>query len=73
VVVLAATAAPEAVPASAGVVSSDVDELVTAAHRLVDDPGQAAAMGAAGRAHALKNFGLDRFLGDWDQLLQGVV
>jgi Glycosyl transferases group 1 len=73
VIVLAATAAPEAVPSSAGVVSSDVDELAMAARRLVDDPEQAAAMGAAARSHALKYFGLDRFLSDWDQLLEGVV
>jgi hypothetical protein len=73
VLVLAATAAPEAVPPSAGVVTSDVGELATAARRLVDDPELAAAMGAAARAHALKHFGLDRFLGDWDQLLQGVA
>jgi hypothetical protein len=73
VLVLAATAAPAAVPTSAGVVSSDVDELVSAARRLVDDPEQAAAMGAAARAHALKYFALDRFLSDWDQLLGGVV
>jgi hypothetical protein len=73
VLVLAATAAPAAVPTSAGVVSSDVDELVSAAHRLVDDHEQAAAMGAAARAHAVKYFGLDRFLCDWDHLLEGVV
>jgi outer membrane murein-binding lipoprotein Lpp len=73
VIVLAATAAPEAVPPSAGVVSSDVRELVAAARRLVNDPEQAAAMGTAARAHALKYFSLDRFLSDWDQLLEGVV
>jgi hypothetical protein len=73
VLVLSATAAPEAVPPSAGVVSSDVGELVVAARRLVDDPEQADAMGSAARAHALKHFGLDRFLTDWDQLLEGVV
>jgi glycosyltransferase involved in cell wall biosynthesis len=73
VLVLAATAAPEAVPSSAGVVSSDVRELAAAARRLADDPEQAASMGAAARAHAVKHFGLNRFLSDWDQLLEGVV
>jgi glycosyltransferase involved in cell wall biosynthesis len=73
VLVLAATAASAAVPTSAGVVSSDIDELIGAALRLVDDPDQAAAMGAAARAHALKYFGLDRFLSEWDQLLEGVA
>jgi glycosyltransferase involved in cell wall biosynthesis len=73
VLVLATTAAPEAVPPSAGVVSSDVAELATAARRLAHDHELAAAMGAAGRAHAVTNFGLDRFLGDWDRLLKGVA
>jgi glycosyltransferase involved in cell wall biosynthesis len=73
VLVLAATAAPAAVPTSAGVVSSDIDELSAAAARLVDDHEQAAAMGAEARAHALKHFSLNRFLSDWDQLLEGVV
>jgi hypothetical protein len=73
VLVLAATAAPAAVPTSAGVVSSDIRELSAAAVRLADDREQAAAMGAAARAHAVKYFGLDRFLSDWDQLLEGVV
>jgi glycosyltransferase involved in cell wall biosynthesis len=73
VLVLAATAAPEAVPPSAGVVSSDVRELTAAARRLADDHEQAAAMGAAARAHALKHFALDRFLSDWNQLLEGVA
>ena len=73
VLVLAATAAPEAVPVTAGVVTSDIDELARAARRLLADPDEAAAMGAAGRAHALAHFGVDRFLGDWDRLLEGVV
>jgi hypothetical protein len=73
VLVLAATAAPAAVPTSAGVVSSDLDELTSAARRLVEDHDQAAAMGAAARAHATKHFALERFLSDWDRLLEGVV
>lgn len=73
VLVLAATAAPEAVPAGTGIVSSDVDALAAAARRLVADPDEAAALGAAGRAHALAHFGLGRFLDDWDQLLDEVA
>ena len=73
VLVLAATAAPEAVPPGTGVVSSDVDALAAAARRLVDDPDEAAALGAAGRRHALAHFGLQRFLADWDQLLGEVA
>jgi hypothetical protein len=71
VLVLAATAAAESVPADAGVVSCDVDELAGAAGHLLHDPGAAAAMGAAARHHALTRFGLDRFLADWDRLLEG--
>lgn len=73
VLVLAATAAPEAVPPGTGVVSSDVDELAAAARRLVDDPAEAAELGAAGRRHALARFGLERFLADWDRLLAEVA
>jgi len=73
VLVLAATAAPEAVPPSAGVVSSDLDALVRAGRRLLADRDEAAAMGAAGRAHALAHFSVGRFLWDWDRLLEGVV
>jgi hypothetical protein len=73
VLVLSATAAPEAVPPTAGLVSSNVDALVQEGRRLLADRDAAAAMGAAGRAHALAHFGVDRFLRDWDQLLEGVV
>lgn len=73
VVVLAATAAPEAVPAEAGFVSSDVERLRAGARALVADPQMAAAMGAAAREHTLRAFGLQRFLDDWDQLLEGVA
>jgi hypothetical protein len=73
VLVLSATAAPEAVPAAAGLVSSDLDALVRTGRRLVADRDEAAAMGAAGRAHALSHFGVERFLADWDRLLEGLV
>jgi hypothetical protein len=73
VLVLSATAAPEAVPATAGLVSSDVDALIREGRRLIANPDAAAAMGAAGRAHALAHFSVARFLRDWDQLLEGVV
>ena len=73
VLVLAATAAPEAVPAEAGLVSADVRELTAAARRMVARPDEAREMGERGRAYALSRFGLDRFLGDWDRLLKEVV
>jgi hypothetical protein len=73
VLVLAATAAPDAVPAGAGVVSADVDTLRRAARELRNDPDQAREMGLAGRRHALRRFGLRRFLDDWDATLKEVA
>lgn len=73
VLVLAATAAGEAVPPGTGIVSSDVDALAAAARRLVNDPAEATAIGRAARQHALAHFGLNRFLGDWDTLLEEVA
>jgi hypothetical protein len=73
VLVLAATAAPEAVPPEAGVVTSDLGHLEAVAHRLLEVHDEAAERGAAARAHALKHFALDRFLTDWDRLLEEVA
>jgi len=73
VLVLAATAAPEAVPAAAGVVSSDIDVLARAARELIADPERARDLGLAGRRHALDRYGLTRFLDDWDATLKEVA
>jgi glycosyltransferase involved in cell wall biosynthesis len=73
VLVLAATAAPEAVPPDAGLVTADVDALAAAARALVADPDLARAQGEAGRRYALERFGLFRFLSDWDRLLEEVA
>jgi glycosyltransferase involved in cell wall biosynthesis len=73
VLVLAATAAPEAVPPDAGLVTADVDRLRRKARELLDDRDQARAMGLAGRAHALRRFGLQRFLEDWDAIVKEVA
>lgn len=73
VLALATTAAPEAVPDDAGVVSSDPEVLVAAARRWLQDPDEARARGQAARTHALRRFGLDRFLADWQQLLKEVA
>jgi glycosyltransferase involved in cell wall biosynthesis len=70
---LAATAAPEAVPPGAGLVTADVDALAAHARALVADPDLARAEGEAGRRHALERFGLARFLSDWDRLLEEVA
>jgi glycosyltransferase involved in cell wall biosynthesis len=68
-----ATAAPDAVPAGTGVLSTDPAELAAAARRWLHDPEEARRVGLAAREHALARFGLDRFLGDWDRLLKEVV
>jgi glycosyltransferase involved in cell wall biosynthesis len=71
--VLGTTAAYEAVPPEAGVVSARVDVLVDAARRLLADRRLAERMGRAAREHALDRYGLKRFLHDWDELLTEAV
>jgi glycosyltransferase involved in cell wall biosynthesis len=72
VLALSSTAAPEAVPAAAGLVSSDRAALLATARRWLADPAEARDRGAAARRHALSHFGLPRFLADWQQLLKEV-
>jgi hypothetical protein len=72
VVALGTTEVHEAVPAEAGVVSTKVDVLAGAVRRLVDDPDEAAERGRAARAAALERYGLERFLADWDEVLEEV-
>jgi hypothetical protein len=70
VVVLAATEAIEAVPPDAGALSTRVETLLAAAQRLLDEPATARRQGRRGQAAARTRFGLDRFLADWDRLLE---
>jgi hypothetical protein len=72
VVAVGATEVHEAVPAEAGVVSTQVEVLADAVRRLVADPEEARERGTAARAAALERYGLERFLDDWDQLLEEV-
>jgi hypothetical protein len=72
VIALATTAAVEAVPPGAGVLSTRVDTLVEAARWLLDDPVAGRRLGAKARQVALARYGLDRFLADWDRLLEEV-
>jgi glycosyltransferase involved in cell wall biosynthesis len=69
VVALATTEVPEAVPADAGIVSTDVDVLVDACRRLLADPEEARRRGKAAREAALARYSLDRFLSDWNSML----
>ncbi|HEX2411378.1 MAG TPA: glycosyltransferase family 4 protein [Solirubrobacteraceae bacterium] len=73
VVALGTTEAHEAVPAEAGTVSTRLDVLEDAVRRLVADPAEARDRGAAARAAALERYGLERFLADWDDVLDGVA
>ncbi|WP_112238697.1 glycosyltransferase [Kribbella monticola] len=72
VLAVGATAAYEAVPPEAGLVSAAPDRLIETAQRWRRDPAEARARGQAARAHALRQFGLTRFLDDWDGLLKEV-
>lgn len=73
VVVLATTEAVEAVPPSAGAVSTRVDVLVAAVRHYLADPDAAAAAGRVARRAALARFGIGRFTDDWDRLLKEVT
>ncbi|OON30984.1 MULTISPECIES: glycosyltransferase [unclassified Micromonospora] len=73
VVALATTEAVVAVPPEAGALSTRVDDLLGAARRFLDDPEAAARAGAAARKAARDRYGLERFLADWDRLLEEEV
>ena len=70
VIALATTEAVAAVPPDAGVLATDVTTLLEAARRLIDDHDEARRLGARARQVALARYGLDRFLADWDRLLE---
>jgi glycosyltransferase involved in cell wall biosynthesis len=70
VLALATTEAVAAVPPDAGVLATRVDTLVEAAQWLIDEPDAARRLGARARQVALARYGLDRFLADWDRLLE---
>lgn len=72
VVALATTEALEAVPPDAGVVSTQVDLLAEALRTFVADRDLARHIGLAARAAACRRYSLDRFITDWDRLLQEV-
>ncbi|MFZ5872763.1 MAG: glycosyltransferase, partial [Actinomycetota bacterium] len=73
VLALSTTEAPEAVPPDAGLVTNDVDALLETARRWRHDPDEARERGLAARRHALARYGLERFLDEWDRLLEGVA
>jgi glycosyl transferase family 1 len=69
IVALATTEVPDAVPPEAGCVSTNVERLSEAVRRLIQDPEEARERGEAARRAALARYSLQRFLGDWDELL----
>jgi glycosyltransferase involved in cell wall biosynthesis len=73
VVALATTEAVEAVPPDAGVLSNRLDVVERALDRFVSDREDARTTGARAREVALERFGIDRFLHDWDRLLEEVT
>jgi glycosyltransferase involved in cell wall biosynthesis len=73
VVSLATTAVPDSVPADCGVVSNDLRALREGVYRFQTDRDCAETFGASARRHALDRFALDRFLSEWDQVLEAVA
>jgi Glycosyl transferases group 1 len=73
VVALATTEAPEAVPPEAGVLSTDVEVLAGGVRRLLRDVDEARERGLAARRAALERYALERFLADWDELIEEVA
>ena len=70
VIAIASTEAIAAVPKDAGVLSTRIETLVEAAQWLMEEPEQARLLGARAREVAIARYGLDRFLADWDRLLE---
>jgi len=69
VLVLASTEAVRAVPAEAGAISTDVEDLLAAARVLLADPDEARRRGLLARAAALERYGLPTFIDRWDEVL----
>ncbi|MEU8212861.1 glycosyltransferase [Micromonospora sp. NPDC049044] len=73
VVALATTEAVTAVPPEAGALATRTDTLLDAARRFIAEPATARQAGAAARTAVRDRYGLDRFLADWDRLLEEEV
>jgi Glycosyl transferases group 1 len=73
VVALDTTEVRDAVPPEAGVVSNRIDVLRDAVSTFARDPERARTAGLAAREHARTQYGLGRFLADWDRLIARVT
>lgn len=69
VVALGTTDVPISVPTDAGVVATNIDELGIALAEFVNEPAAARLAGKRGREWATEQFGLHRFLAEWDHVL----
>jgi hypothetical protein len=72
VVAVASTMAPLVVPLEAGVVSADIHTLRYALSGFVTDLSAATMAGKVAREFAMAHFSLDRFLAEWDDLIDSV-
>jgi len=72
VIAVAGTEAVRAIPPGAGIVSTELAELVRGARAFLADPDMAMEAGRRARAHALEHYGLERFLSRWDDVLAEV-
>lgn len=70
VLALQTTEAGRAVPQEAGAISTDPEELVSAARLLVGNPDRARSCGKAAREFARAHYSLQRFLDDWDAVIE---
>jgi hypothetical protein len=61
------------VPPAAGVLSTRVARLADGARAFLADADRAREAGLAARDAALDRYGLQRFLADWDALLEEVA
>jgi len=73
VVAVATTETPRAVSPEAGITSTSFEEVAAGLRRLIAEPEQATLMGKAAREWAVARYGLNRFLADWDRLLEAVA
>ncbi|WP_238580795.1 glycosyltransferase [Streptomonospora alba] len=73
VLALATTEASEAIPPDAGLATTRAGELHRELRDLLNDPDRAAEQGRAARRAAQHRYSVDRFLDDWDRLLQEVT
>ncbi len=60
-------------PRGYGFVSNDIDALLRACERFLADRDLRRRSVGAGREHALRRYGLKRFIDDWDGVLEEVT